>query len=310
MTNEFLRLAPAMTWIDANVPPGTRHLALPSDLYTITAYCNEGFACAEEGEDFEPEVLVTALRTRPGRFLSSGYGELALAILTPEALIRTIRAPLSGVVDQRVPLERLCGRSEQRRLRDQLVGASSRADRIERFGRWIESRLINRYTLAPSQERVARATNIMLNGSRDIDLGSLASDLGVTRRQLERDFHQWLGASPSHYARLIRFQRATAAIARGTPIVDAALDCGYADQSHLTRATRKLAGFTPGALQRDTRRQGRPLVRAAMADRLLIGDDEDVIFGAGVSSVSASGSVEHALVVRPATVRHTPAFAS
>lgn len=300
MTNDFQRLAPAMTWIDVNVAPGTRHVALPSDVFTITVYCNEGFMCLEEGEDFEPSVLLTPLRSRPGRFLSGGHGELVLAILTPEALIRALRAPLQGLTDRRIPLEQLCGRREQRQLQHQLMAASTRAERIERIGRWIESRITGRHALDPAQTRVVRATNMMLQDGWDFDVERLASDLDVTRRQMQRDFDHWLGTSPSHYARLIRFQRASAAIAQGAPIVDAALNSGYADQSHLTRSARQLAGSTPRAMRQDSHREGRLLMRAAMADRLLIGEADGVIFGAAAPSAAAA---EHALVVRPAAAQ-------
>lgn len=295
MTDDFRGLVPALTGIDVTVAPGTRHIALPSDLFAITVYCNDDFDCFEAGEERSPHVLVTALRTKPGRFVSGGHGELALAFLTPEALTRTLRAPLEGVVDRRIPLDGLCGVAEQRQLRDRLMSTASGAERIERFGQWIESRLTGPGGTAAGQRRVARATNLMMHTAQDRDLERLAAELGVTWRQLERDFHLWLGTSPSHYARLVRFQRAAAAIAHGVPIVDAAVDHGYADQAHLTRSTRMLAEVTPAALQRETRRTGRQLVRAAMAERLLIAGAEDVVFGVPDSPASSSRHADRAL---------------
>ena len=58
---------------------------------------------------------------------------------------------------------------------------------------------------------------------------------------------------PKAYARLLRFQRATEAlVAGGEPrLAEVAADCGYADQSHLNREFRALAGTTPFSFVQD-----------------------------------------------------------
>jgi AraC-like DNA-binding protein len=43
-----------------------------------------------------------------------------------------------------------------------------------------------------------------------------------------------------------RLDRARAFIRAGTPLVDAALRCGFADQSHMTRQFRQAYGLSPG----------------------------------------------------------------
>jgi len=47
-----------------------------------------------------------------------------------------------------------------------------------------------------------------------------------------------------------RLGRARALIAAGTPLSEAALACGFADQSHLNRHFVRCFGFTPGAWRR------------------------------------------------------------
>lgn len=289
-----------ITSIHVDVPAGTRHAALPSDLYALTVYCHDGLACAEDGEDFVPEVTLTALRTRPGRFVSGGRGELALVLLTPEAAIAVLRAPVHGLHDRRVPLEQLCGALEQRRLRDSLRLAATRADRVERLGRWLEERMTARRPLGESQRRVSQAANLVLHGEPAAETDRISSTLGVSRRQLERDFHQWLGVSPSHFARLARFQRAARAVSDGAPLVDVALDAGYADQPHFTRSVRKLAGMTPRELQRASLTQTRLRVQQTLAERLLINSTHDVVLDAASPT---SPSCPHGHLVARASPR-------
>ncbi|MBL0727287.1 AraC family transcriptional regulator [Piscinibacter sp. HJYY11] len=264
--------SPVVSCIDIDVPHGTRHQGLPSDLYAITVYCDDELRCSEEGEDFVPEVTVSAMRTRPGQFTSSGRGQLAIALLAPEAMTAVLRAPLEGLVDCRVPLAQLCGMGAQRGLRDRLRTAASTSERAHRFQHWIGERMGARSPLSPAQRRVSRATQLMAQPTAE--LTTVASTVGASLRQLERDFDHWLGVSPSHFMRLTRFQRAVKSIAEGGSLADTAIDCGFSDQPHLTRSVRRLGGETPRFFGRDS-----SAPRAVLADRLLISGPPGVVFG-------------------------------
>jgi AraC-like DNA-binding protein len=78
-------------------------------------------------------------------------------------------------------------------------------------------------------------------------IGELADQLGVTRRQLERQCRRDLGVSPKMLARILRFRRAAALIARGQVRsgADLAAAGGYVDQAHLIREFQEFAGTTP-----------------------------------------------------------------
>ncbi|MCM4077624.1 helix-turn-helix domain-containing protein [Paractinoplanes hotanensis] len=79
-------------------------------------------------------------------------------------------------------------------------------------------------------------------------IGVLADELGVGRRRLERGFRQHIGMSPATVARIARFQRVVGRFGAGAAPAEAAAGSGLADQSHLARETRALAGMTPSAL--------------------------------------------------------------
>jgi transcriptional regulator GlxA family with amidase domain len=62
-------------------------------------------------------------------------------------------------------------------------------------------------------------------------------------------FRDHVGLPPKAAARVIRLDRAVAALLSGTPrIAEVAAACGYADQAHLGRELRELGGVTPGQL--------------------------------------------------------------
>ena len=295
LRDDLRRYVPAIGWMDVDATLGTRHLGLPSDLYLITVYCADSLVCGEAGEDSELEVMVTSLRTRPGRFRSLGRGHLALALLTPAGLLNVLRAPLDGIADRRVPLEYFCGRAEQRRLRALLMAAGTTDERMQVFGRWVESRALERRSLSLAESRVSQAAAALQQPAGDAaDIPRLASTLAVTRRQLERDFRKWIGMPPAGYARLVRFQRAAKAVASGVPIVDAAMDCGFADQSHLTRVVRELASVTPRELWLDASKPGRAAARAVLAGRVLMLDIPHATFG----PIDAANEPHHPAVPR------------
>ena len=286
------RCVPAIGWMEVDALQGSAHTGLPSDLFLITVYCSDGLRCGPLGEAHELEVMVTSLRTRPARFQSLGQGQLAVALLTPLGAMKVLRAPLRDITDRRVPLEQLCGRAEQRRLHGLLMSAPTNAQRMQVFGRWLESRVLERHVMSVAQSRVAEASAVLQQPpSTPHDFSALASSLAVTRRQLERDFREWMGMPPAGYARLVRFQQAAAAVAQGTPLVHVAIDCGFADQAHLTRTMRQLAGATPMAMRLDAAKPGRAAARSALAGRVLMLDLAHASTGAVAANASEASNV-------------------
>ena len=68
----------------------------------------------------------------------------------------------------------------------------------------------------------------------------------LSRYALARHFRACFGTSPHRYLTMRRLDRARALIRQGAPLADAALACGFADQSHMTRQFRKAYGVSPG----------------------------------------------------------------
>lgn len=95
----------------------------------------------------------------------------------------------------------------------------------------------------------------------DGDVRSLTRTLHISERQLRRRFDAAVGLAPKVLQRMLRFQGflalAQAPAARAAGLARLAADAGYADQAHLTREARRLAGRSPQVLLRDADRDCR-----------------------------------------------------
>lgn len=86
-------------------------------------------------------------------------------------------------------------------------------------------------------------------------LAVLAADAGVHRGQLTREFRRHFGVTIGEYIRARRASRAWDLVTRSDlSLVEIAGECGFADQSHLTRAFRRAYGTTPGRHRAEGRR--------------------------------------------------------
>jgi AraC-like DNA-binding protein len=77
----------------------------------------------------------------------------------------------------------------------------------------------------------------------------VADELGVSARQLQRRVSDAVGYGPKMVARVLRFRRLQALAP--APLVELALDAGYADQAHMTAEVTHLAGMPPVRFLKD-----------------------------------------------------------
>ena len=82
-------------------------------------------------------------------------------------------------------------------------------------------------------------------------VASTADALGWTARALHRQCRDTFGYGPSVLRRILRFRMALRLAGQGVPFAVTAARAGYADQAHLAREVRALAGVPLGQLVRD-----------------------------------------------------------
>jgi AraC-like DNA-binding protein len=118
------------------------------------------------------------------------------------------------------------------------------------FGRMQSAHAPARGGLAPWQERRAKdLIDSRLEG--DISLGEIATECRLSRSHFARLFKITTGSSPHEWLLKRRIDSAKHLLLESeTAISEIALECGFADQSHLTRVFSKLVGATPGVWRR------------------------------------------------------------
>jgi AraC-like DNA-binding protein len=122
---------------------------------------------------------------------------------------------------------------------------SSRPERAAAIERMLLP-LLNRDTPAAPSYLSRAVERIRLHGGCT-RIGKLCEEIGITARQLQREFDRWIGIPVKFYCRVVRVNRALEYLERTSGPCDyaeLAADLGYYDQAHLCGEFAELVGMT------------------------------------------------------------------
>ena len=110
--------------------------------------------------------------------------------------------------------------------------------------------LLHKITSIPDKQTV-RAFNIIEKSNGLIPVNKICDSIGISARQLNRDFERFIGISPKLYSRIVRFNNFLENIKSFSSFngfADLANYCGYTDQSHMIHECADFTGITPSEL--------------------------------------------------------------
>jgi AraC-like DNA-binding protein len=196
------------------------------------------------------DVKVVGPQTGPTEELLAPGTTVVGVRLRPGASQAVLGLPTSELVDLVVPVEELWA-SAASSLSEQIAGSDALDKAAVTLERAVFARLAGE---APPDPIVAEMVRRLSSGPMS-GVSSLASSLYLSERQLRRRCEAAVGLAPKALQRMLRFQRFLAlAYERhhsSEHLAVLAAEAGYADQAHLTRESRRLAGHSPVALLRE-----------------------------------------------------------
>jgi AraC-like DNA-binding protein len=96
-------------------------------------------------------------------------------------------------------------------------------------------------------------------------IADLARRSGLSERRFVVRFHREIGVTPKVYTRLVRFRRTLAALGPDLSLAALASSMDFADQPHMNREFRDLAGLTPSAVLRGRYESGLTVAEAGLS---------------------------------------------
>lgn len=164
---------------------------------------------------------------------------------TPLGARRFFGLPMSELKDRMVDLDDALG-FEGTALRERLGEAQDWEARFTIVEGFVTSRLAKANPLSPEVAWAYR--KVIASGGRT-RISALAEEIGWSRKHLAAKFSDAIGIGPKTLSRIVRFNHALSLSKRQEDDwAGIAADCGYADQAHLVREFRQLAGETPSTL--------------------------------------------------------------
>ena len=192
------------------------------------------------------ETGITGPMSRPMRMRPTGPIHLFGICFRPGGGYPFFKYPAHELVDQYPDVDDLWGAREHNFTDHIQNDCRSAQSCIEAVNAYLVHRLESNFR----DDRVTqRAIEIIENCKGRISIERLARRLGLSRRHLTRKFKERIGITPKQLCRNIRFKQVYKLIETSSDNTwaDAAVACGYYDQSHLIHEFRHFTGSSPDA---------------------------------------------------------------
>lgn len=203
------------------LPYPSVHLVLQKDKSAIVGVVKQKFTRRLEGKD-----RVFGIKFKPGAFYPF------------------IKSPVSNFTGRSLPLQEVFG-PESQALEAEILSLEAEMEMVARAEAFLRERLPER------DETVAlinRITDRIMAEREITKVDDLVSRFNLSKRTLQRLFHQYVGAGPKWVIKQYRLQEAADQLAGQEDIAASGLaqKLGYFDQAHFIKDFKTTVGSSPG----------------------------------------------------------------
>lgn len=224
-------------------PAPGRHRGMPSDRLTVVIAFDEPIDLAWHGyEDTRGRYwgLASGLHSIPVDIRHGGLQHGLQLGLTPLGCRALLGVPAADLARAMVSLPDLLPLPAY----DEMAGATWEA-RFAALDRALLAAVAARAPARLPHAELERAWSLVERSGGTTRVADLAAAVGWSRRRLGERFRAEFGLTPKEAARVTRFDRSRQRVAAGLPLAEVAVVSGYADQPHLNREWREIAGYSP-----------------------------------------------------------------
>jgi AraC-like DNA-binding protein len=230
----------------AGAHPGV-HVGMPSSTLTLVVPFDEPLVLSGAGLSRRTpfQGVLAGLATAPTLIHHEGRQHGVQLGLTPAGARALFGLPAAELAERSVELEDVVGRVA-RLLRDELQGYATWPERFAAVESIVIRFVRDNDSGGEAAPEVREAWRVIRRGRGLTRVAAVAADVGWSTRHLEQRFRGEFGITPKSAVRLTRFERSVEAVRDPRRrLADVAAECGYADQAHLARDWRELAGLPP-----------------------------------------------------------------
>jgi AraC-like DNA-binding protein len=191
-------------------------------------------------------IIISGMRTIPGYLgFPTGVGAVGV-VLKPEGAYRLLNAPMDLLKNRTMEGEELLG-AKARRWQEVWLNLSRQVDRVDA----IQSALVDLQRGRTRREwQFEQAIRQVKSSEGRVKIEDLAREVGWSRRQLDRRFHELIGVGPKNLSRVLRFHAVYKRLRRVNEAnhqLDRVIYEYYYDQSHFLKEFKLFAGSVPRA---------------------------------------------------------------
>jgi AraC-like DNA-binding protein len=170
--------------------------------------------------------------------------EIITVFFKPTGMYRLFGYSMHLFTDKAIDFELICCNHDKYHVQKILESPSTakRVTAIEEFLLGKLSRKSNYHS-----QRIDYGSQLIMNRNGNIPINRLASELNMSKRNLERHFNEQVGISPKSFSGISRIKKILELVERNLNITwrDVSKNFEYTDHSHFIHEFRKFTGKTP-----------------------------------------------------------------
>lgn len=219
---------------------------LPDGCTEIVFHLGDPFDQHNSGGTTERQPLALLVGQMRGHLLIQPTGRVRVlgARFWPGGAYPFLTLPQNEIAGRVIALDSVWG-AITRELHSRIADAATPADSV----RQVETILLARLNkFRRHDDGVLKAIGLILRSGGCLPVESLAENMGISLRRLDRTFNTRVGLPPKRLCRIVRFQRVFKMLEQkesGRNWAQIALDCGYYDQAHFVKEFKEFAGKAP-----------------------------------------------------------------